>query len=42
MDMKMDKDTQRAWNGWVNFTHAATASVVVIAIVLSLMAFFLV
>ena len=35
MDMKMDKDTQRAWNGWVNFTHAAAASVVIVALVVT-------
>ena len=33
MDMKMDKDTQQAWTGWVNFTNAAALSVVVISAV---------
>ena len=35
MDMKMDKDTQRAWDGWTNFTNAAAISVVIIAFVVS-------
>lgn len=38
----MDKDTQKAWLGWVVFTRFATGSVVVIAVVLGLMALFLV
>jgi hypothetical protein len=42
VDMKMDKDTQRAWDGWVTFTHFATVSVIVVAAVLALMAIFLV
>lgn len=42
MDMKMDKDTQKAWQGWVTFTRFATGSVIVVAVVLGLMALFLV
>ncbi|MEZ0226687.1 MAG: hypothetical protein ACAH83_19175 [Alphaproteobacteria bacterium] len=42
MDMKMDKDTQKAWHGWVVFTRFATGSVVIVAVVLGLMALFLV
>jgi len=41
MTMKMDKETQRAWDGWVVFTRFATGSVVAIAVLLGLMALFL-
>jgi len=41
MDMKMDKETERAWHGWVVFTKWATGSVVGIAALLGLMALFL-
>jgi hypothetical protein len=42
MDMKMDKDTQRAWHGWVNFTQAAGVSVIVVAIIVAFVTFLLV
>jgi hypothetical protein len=35
MEMKMDKDTQKAWQGWVNFTNAAALSVVVVAVIVA-------
>lgn len=41
MNANMDKDTTRAWDGWVVFTKFATASVVIVAAVLGLMALFL-
>lgn len=41
MEMKMDKDTQRAWDGWVNFTNAAAVSVVIIACVVSFVVYIL-
>jgi hypothetical protein len=41
MSAQFDKETERAWNGWVVFTHFATWSVVIIAAVLALMALFL-
>jgi hypothetical protein len=37
----MDKETEKAWHGWVVFTRFATASVVGVAALLGLMALFL-
>ncbi len=41
MDINMDKDTQEAWKGWVVFTHFAAGAVVVVAVILGLMAAFI-
>jgi hypothetical protein len=41
MGVHFNQETERAWNGWVAFTRFATWSVVAIAVVLSLMAIFL-
>ena len=41
MDIQMDKDTEKAWHGWVAFTRFATWSVLAIVVVLGLMALFL-
>lgn len=41
MDMNMDKDTERSWHGWVVFTKWATWSTVGVAVLLGLMALFL-
>lgn len=41
MDMDMDKETERAWHGWVVFTKWATWSVVGVSALLGLMALFL-
>lgn len=38
MDTNLDKETQRAWNGWVFFTRAAMWASVAAAAVLGLMA----
>lgn len=37
----MDKETEKAWHGWVVFTRFATVSVVCVAALLGLMALFL-
>lgn len=41
LGMDMDKETQKAWQGWTTFTQFATWSVVIVAGVLGLMALFL-
>lgn len=41
MEMRMDKDTQRAWHGWVNFTNAIAISVVAAAAITAFVIFLL-
>lgn len=38
MNTNLDKETQRAWKGWVFFTRAVTWAGVAAAVVLGLMA----
>jgi hypothetical protein len=41
MGTGMDKETEKAWHGWVVFTRFTTATVVAVAALLGLMALFL-
>lgn len=34
--MKLDKETEKAWDGWVTFTKAMTFSSIVAAVVVSM------
>lgn len=42
MNENMDKETAKAWQGWVTFTKLTTVSAIAVAVVLSLMALLLI